>query len=134
MSPPTKKQINKGFYGFESDDAEFLKVDNERGNWVAGASGHGANAKFDDDYGYRQGQGAYTDENEDGLKLANRLPDEQRQVSDKMRDILDDVDGMGSGNVITGGGGPLSKSRGVGSGPPKFAPKQTKPFRTNSRD
>jgi hypothetical protein len=133
MSPPSKKELSKGFRGFETDDAQFLKID--RDPWDASASGNSyQGTRFDDDYGYRRGQGAYTDENEDGLKLVNRLPDEQRQVSDKMRDILDDVDGMGSGNVITGGGGPLSKSRGVGSGKPTVAPKDTKPYRTNSRD
>jgi hypothetical protein len=121
MSPPSKKQLSKGFYGFESDDAEFLKID--RDPFDTSASGHGANAKFDDDYGYRAGQGEYSDELDDGLKLQNRLPDEQRAVSDKMRDILDDVDGMGSCSVITGGGGALSNSPGVGSGPPKYRPK-----------
>src|SRR6516164_3431065 len=121
MSPPTKKQLNRGFFGFETDDAEFLKID--RDPFDASASGHGYSARYDDDSGYRRGQGAYSDELDDGLRLQNRLPDEQRDVSDKLRDILDDVDGMGSGNALTGGGGPLSKSRGVGSGPPKFRPK-----------
>jgi hypothetical protein len=134
MSPPSRRQLKRGAYGYgdNPEDADFLKPDNERGNWVASASGVGYNAKFSDDDGFRRGQGAYTDENEDGLKPVNRLPDEQREVSDKLRDIMDDVDGMGSGNVITGGGGPLTKKYGVGSGPPKVKPK-TGP-RTNSRD
>jgi hypothetical protein len=119
MSPPTKKQLNKGFYGFETDDAEFLKID--RDPWEASASGHGRNAKFSDDDGFKRGAGAYTYA-DGGGEVYNRLPSEQR-VSDKLRDILDDVDGMGSGNAITGGGGPLSKSRGVGAGKPRFAPK-----------
>jgi hypothetical protein len=126
-----KKNL-KGHGASGKDDAAFLKVDNERGNWVASASGVGYNAKFDDDYGYRAGQGAYSDELDDGLKLQNRLPDEQRSVSDKLNDIYDDVEGMGSGSKLLGGGGPLSKSRGVGSGPPQYRPKTGK--RTNMRD
>jgi hypothetical protein len=131
MSPPTKKQLNKGFYGFESDDAEFLKID--RDPFDASASGHGYSARYDDDTGASRGASSgFSYALDDGLKLQNRLPDEQREVSDKLRDIMDDVDGMGSGNVITGGGGPLTKKYGVGSGPPKFRPK-TGP-RTNARD
>ena len=128
---PKKFPVDKGFYGFTSDDKTFLNPDNTYPFSQGDASGDGYNAKFDDDSGYRRGALGFTDENEDGLKLVNRLPDEQRQVSDKMRDILDDVDGMGSGNALTGGGGPLSKSRGVGSGPPKFRPKTG--ARTNAR-
>jgi hypothetical protein len=145
MSPPNKKMLQKGAagYGYEPGDENFLAID--RDPFDASASGHGYSARYDDDYGYRRGQGEYSDELDDGLKLQNRLPDEQRQVSDKMRDILDDVDGMGTGNTISGnmplmqantvgGGGALPKSRGVGSGKPRVAPKDTKPFRTNSRD
>jgi len=113
MSPPTKKQLNRGFFGFETDDAEFLKID--RDPFDASASGNGYSARYDDDYGYREGQGAYSDELDDGLKLQNRLPDEQRQVSDKMRDILDDVDGMGTGTTVSGQGA-LMRANTVGGG------------------
>jgi hypothetical protein len=142
MSPPTKRDLKKGAagYGYEPGDEDFLSID--RDPFEASGSGHGYNARFDDDYGHRRGQGEYSNELDDGLKLQNRLPDEQREVSDKMRDILDDVDGMGSGAIAgsgalmrtstVGGGGPLPKSRGVGSGPPKYRPK-TGP-RTNARD
>src|SRR5262245_23750667 len=78
MSPPTKKQLNKGFHGFADDSAEFLKVDNERGNWVASASGHGYNARYDDDTGYKRGVGAYTDSDSG---LVNKLPDERVDYS-----------------------------------------------------
>src|SRR5215472_14197765 len=77
MSPPSRKQLKRGAAGFGDypENYDFLQVDNERGNWVAGASGVGYQGeRFDDDYGYRRGQGAYTDENEDGLKLWNVLP------------------------------------------------------------
>jgi hypothetical protein len=104
MAPPNKKQINKGFYGFESDDAEFLKVDNERGNWVASASGVGYNAKFDDDYGYERGTGDYTDSDS---SLTNKLPDEaQANIRDIGSLIYSQAD-QPTG-PITGGGGPVS--------------------------
>jgi hypothetical protein len=122
MSPPTKKQLNKGFYGFTSDDAEFLKVDSSP--WKASASGVGYNSKFKDDYGYRAGQGAYSDELDDGLKLQNRLPDERRNsVSNKLADLPYDAEGMGSGSALLGGAGPLPQKYGVGKGRPRYAPK-----------
>src|SRR6516162_5843254 len=108
MAPPSKKQLKKGAYGYGDDPEsyEFLRID--RDPWEASASTDTYQGRrFDDDNGYERGCGAYTDCN-DGLR--NKLPYEQRGVSDKMRDILDDVDGMGSGNAITGGGGPLPKN------------------------
>jgi hypothetical protein len=126
MAPPTKKQINKGFYGFETDDAEFLKV--ERDPWEASASGVGYNAKFDDDYGYRAGQGAYSDEGGDGA-LTNKLADERVDYAHEGLSPLID-DSQPYDKLLTGGAG-LTKGKGVGAGKPRFAPK-TGP-RTNSR-
>ena len=75
MSPPSKKQLKKGAFGYGDDPSnyEFLKVDNASGNWVAGASGHGYNARWDDDAGYKRGLGAYSDSDSG---LVNKLPDE----------------------------------------------------------
>jgi hypothetical protein len=136
MSPPTKAQINKGFHGFQTDDAEFLKPDNPniaRGNWDAAASGHGyQRARFDDDYGWRRGNLGFTDEGGDGA-VYNLMPDESRDRSlDHLVGIDDDATGMNSGNKLTGGGGPLTKGRTVGAGSPRYSPKGPGP-RTNSR-
>jgi len=132
--PPTKKQISKGFYGFESDDAEFLKPDNpvaERGNWDASASGQGYNSKFADDTGYQRGALGFTDEGGDGA-LRNLMPDESRDSNlDQLRTLPDDDAGMGSGSKWLGGGGPIPQNRDVGSGTPRYGAK-TGP-RTNSR-
>jgi hypothetical protein len=134
MAPPTKKELNKGFYGFKTDDAEFLKPCNpvaERGNWDASASGVGYQGqRFDDDYGYRRGALGFTDEDADS-RLTNVMPDESRDRGyDHLVGLDNDDTGMGSGNKLTGGGGPLTKGRTVGSNPP---PRPKTGPRTNSR-
>jgi hypothetical protein len=48
---PTRKQINRGFYGFESDDVEFLKPSNTN-PYEASSSKSGYSAHYDDDAGY----------------------------------------------------------------------------------
>jgi hypothetical protein len=100
-----KKNL-KGYGASGEDDETFLAVDNARGNWVAGASKHGANAKFDDDYGYRRGLGEYSDEGGDGA-VYNKLPDEAqaniRDIGDLIYSQADQPTGP-----ITGGGGPVS--------------------------
>jgi hypothetical protein len=132
MAPPTKKELKKGAYGY-GDDPEsysFLQPENPRGSWDASASGEGYNARWDDDRGYERGTGAYTDSDSG---LVNRLPDELRDsVNDGLRTLPDDDEGMGSGSKLLGGGGPLTKGRGVGNSPPRYRPK-TGP-RTNARD
>jgi hypothetical protein len=134
MAPPTKKQLNKGFYGFQDDSAEFLKTDNpnpDRGNWDASASGVGYHGRrFDDDTGYKRGALGWTDEDADS-RLTNLMPDESRDRGyDHLVGLEDDASGMGSGNKLTGGGGPLTKGRTVGSDP---RPRVKTGPRTNSR-
>ena len=103
------------------DDAEFLKTENpnsDRGNWDASASGVGYQGeRFDDDYGYRRGALGFTDEDADS-RLTNLMPYESRERGlDDLVGLDDDATGMGSGNKLTGGGGPIGRSRGVGSDP-----------------
>ena len=74
-----------------------------------------------DTYGWKRGLGAYSkDDTSFGAPGHKR---DKSSADDKMRDLTDAVAGMGSGNKITGGGGPLPKNYGIGSGPPKFRPK-----------
>jgi hypothetical protein len=129
MAPPTKKQLNKGFYGFQSDDAEFLKVDNPDGNWTAGASGHGYNARWNDQDFDTRGTGAYTDSDPG---LYNKLADEHQEYAhQRLSKLIDNQEDWGSDNKITGGGGPVSDNapdnspgwKGSGRKGPRFAPK-----------
>ena len=128
--PPTKKQISKGFYGFESDDAEFLKPDNpvaERGNWDASASGQGYNSKFADDTGYQRGALGFTDAGGDAA-LYNRMPDESRDYDHEGLSPL--IDDSQPHDKMLAGGAPLTKGKGVGSDP---APRANTGPRTNAR-
>jgi hypothetical protein len=123
MAPPTKKQLNKGFYGFESDDAAFLRID--RDPWEASASGQGYNARWDDDTGYKRGQQSMGGDEASFLR-ASQSETYGDQPHDRLAGLIDSDEGMGSGHKLTGGGGPVSKG-----GNPRIAPKQTKPYRTN---
>ena len=139
MAPPTKKELNKGFYGFADDSAEFLKTDNPdsaRGNWDAEASGHGYNARFNDDSGHVRGAN-WDDSNDHGL--VNRLPEERQDYAHEgLSRILDNQEDLPSGKWLPGGG-PVSDNVG-NDGPgwqgsnrkgPRIAPK-TGP-RTNAK-
>jgi hypothetical protein len=117
---PTRKQINKGFYGFETDDAEFLKPSNTN-PYEASASGVGYNASKDDDYGYDRGALGFTDDDPSFRRPS--FTGDVDHAHQNLRQIVDDADGMGSGNKLTGGGGPLTKDYGVNDGRPRFASK-----------
>jgi hypothetical protein len=111
MSPPTKKELNKGFHGFADDSAEFLKIDRDPFE----ASSSGEDKRWDDDRGFARGTGAYTG-SDSGLR--NRLPDERRSdVSDKLAGLVDS-------DILPG---PVSKG-----GPARFKAKLAP--RTNAKD
>jgi len=80
MSLPKKRDLAAGGrgYGYDPSDADFLKPDNARGNWVASASGHGYNSKFDDDIGHVRGAN-WADSDDHGLR--NKLSDEYQEVA-----------------------------------------------------
>lgn len=128
MSPPTKKQLNKGFYGFESDDAEFLSIDRDPWKPTHATDTYQAR-RFDDDAGFSRGTGAYTDSDSG---LYNKLSDENQEVAhERLSQLIDNQEDWGSGNKITGGGGPVSDNaddnspgwKGSGRKGPRFAPK-----------
>jgi hypothetical protein len=113
----------KGYGHSGEDDAEFLKID--RDPWEASASGQGYNARFDDDTGYKRGEQSMGGDEASFLR-ASQSETYGDQPHDRLAGLIDSDTGMGSGNKLTGGGGPVSKG-----GKPRIAPKQTKPFRTN---
>jgi hypothetical protein len=123
-----KKNYVSGFGDKDPDAAAFLRP--ERDPWEASASGIGYSARYDDDTGHVRGAN-WDDSDDHGL--VNRLPDERRDdAHEGLGSLIDDDTGMGSGNKMTGGGGPLTKGRGVGDGKPRYAPKRLAP-RTNAR-
>jgi hypothetical protein len=115
MAPPNKKQINKGFYGFESDDAEFLRPDGAAGTDPFKADGHstvGYNARFDDVAGTRdyEGYGDYRGERDEEAFLrpsTNRPHESDASIHEDLADLIDGQRDQPTG-PITGGGGPVS--------------------------
>jgi hypothetical protein len=142
----SKANWKKGFFGFETDDTDFLRVDGAAGSNPYAADGHssyGYDAKFDDVAGTRdlfgygddsKGQdwrasGEVASDNAAFLRRSN-LGDGD-YAHQNLGSMIDDLDGMGSGNKLTGGGGPLRQDKGVGAGSPRHAPKNT-PARAQS--
>jgi len=107
MAPPTKKQLNRGFYGYQSDDAEFLKP--ERASpWVddySGASKQGYNARWNDNAGPFEGSN-WSDCEAHGL-VSKRADESQAGIRD-IGSLIDNQEDWGSGNKLMGGGGPVS--------------------------
>jgi hypothetical protein len=98
-----KKNLKSYGAGGE-DDADFLAVDDADGNWTAGASGHGYNARWNDERGYERGTGAYTDSDSG---LVNKLSDEAQANIRDIGNLIDSEQDQPTG-PITGGGGPVS--------------------------
>jgi hypothetical protein len=121
-----KKNYVSGFGDQDPDAASFLKPDANGGTDPFATSDYsdtGYNARFDDGSGHIRG----ANHDDSGRILRNKLPYERTaDVSDRLAGIIDSDEGMGSGNKLLGGGGPVSKG-----GAPRFAPK-TGP-RTNAR-
>jgi hypothetical protein len=140
---PTRKSINRGFYGFETDDAEFLKPDNTDVFATDGFSQHGYNKKFDDVAGDTNYSGAGDDSFKQDWRASGEVASDNAaflkpsSVGDadyahtNLGTMVDDLDGMGSGSPILGGGGPLRQDKGIGAGSPRHAPKNT-PARAQS--
>src|SRR5262249_61929150 len=102
--------------GYTPDDEKFLNPCNptpNRGNWdrQEGSEGKYGQA-YDDERGWARG--ANHDDN--APILTNKMPYESVTRSlDHLVGLDDDATGMGSGNKLTGGGGPLTKGRNIGS-------------------
>jgi len=129
---PTRKQINKGFYGFQTDDAEFLTPDGAAGTnpWVADAhSTVGYNASKDDSAGTHDLAGYGIDGADDLADfLAPSWVGDSDGVHGKLNVLIDNDPSMPNPAVI-GGGGPLDGPD-VGAAPPRFRPKDTGPVTT----
>jgi hypothetical protein len=112
---PTRKQINRGFYGFKTDEAEFLKPSNTD-PYVAEASGAGYNSTKDDDRGFERGALGFTDDDKDFRRPS--FTGDTDYVHGALYGLIDGQEDLGSGNKLTGGGGPVSDNKygGVGSG------------------
>jgi hypothetical protein len=120
-----KFPVNKGFKGFVTDDEEWLRP-SQTNPYEASASGVGyQGSRWDDDAGTHD----YAGHGDDGATDAEAFlrPSSYGDADyahQNLGRIPDDVDGMGSGNKLTGGGGPLTKDYGVADGKPRFAPKK----------
>ena len=89
--------------------------------------GHGYSARYDDDTGHVRGSN-HDDSNSHGLR--QKLPDERVDYAhERLAGLIDDSQPYAP---QLAGGAPLTQTKGVGSGPPKYRPK-TGP-RTNARD
>ena len=121
---PTRKQINKGFYGFADDSADFLKPSNTD-PYEASASGVGHNAKFDDDNGFSRGEGqyAYDASCDEFLRPSTTGPDIDAPHT-RLSGLIDGQNDQPAGRLL-GGGGPVSDNKhgGVGPGRPRYAAK-----------
>jgi hypothetical protein len=121
----------KGFYGFECDDEKFLKPDNTD-PFQASASGVGYQGeRWDDDYSSRSEYGFSHSADDDAFLRPSDTVMDGGAVSDKHADLIDYSPGANAGEIM-GGSGPLPKTKGIGKGPPRFAPKTGK--RTLGRD
>jgi hypothetical protein len=119
-----KFPVNKGFKGFVTDDEAWLRP-SQTNPYEASASGVGYNASKDDDagtHGHGHGDGTWAADNDAFLRPS--YTGDVDYAHQNLGSIPDDVDGMGSGNKLTGGGGPLTKDYGVSDGKPRFAPKK----------
>jgi hypothetical protein len=121
-----KKALNaKGCY-VAPDDEAFLKANSNP--WEAEASGHGYNARFSDDDGWKRGEqsrsGLDAWQSRGGDDLDWQRPSQDRtdesgdRVHQELYRLIDNQVDLGSGNKMTGGGGPVSENKvgGVGDG------------------
>jgi len=114
MAPPTKKQLSRGFRGFETDDAEFLRTCNpqsDRGNWDRQEGSQGPYGQaYDDDRGFARGLGAYSgDDYEAGLR--NKMPDESQASVRDIGSLIYSQDDQPAGPLLGGGGGVSDNER-----------------------
>src|SRR5690242_17475918 len=96
-----KKALHRGG-NVAADDEEFLKATSDP--WKASASGHGYNAKFNDDGGHRRGLGAYSDDDKDSFLR----PSQDRTDHEQPLDIFGEVmSHSGPGGPMLTGGAPI---------------------------
>jgi len=122
MSPPSKKFLKKGAYGYGDDDNNFDFLRIERDLWEASASGIGYNGTKDDDTGVSRGQEyGFSNSADDKAFLEPSWTGDSVTVAEDRSKWVVDLGGP-SGPLLTGGS-PLPKGHGVGSGPPRYSVK-----------
>jgi hypothetical protein len=125
----------KGCY-VAPDDEAFLKANTDP--WKASSSGH--DSRWSDDEGYKRGEqsrGNYPQaweskgaDDSDFLRPSQDRTDESGDyVQGELYRLIDNQVDMGSGNKMTGGGGPVSDNKvgGVGDGKIRY-PAKTGPI------
>jgi hypothetical protein len=123
----SRKLLEKGAHGFAlcDDDMKFLTPDSNGGTDPFQHTPVGRDPRWDDSPGTRDLAG-YGVDGADGnaafLRPSSVGPDIDR-AHQNLGSIVDSDDGMGSGNKLTGGGGPIPQSHDVGEGKPRFASK-----------
>jgi hypothetical protein len=118
---------HKGFYGEKSDDEAFLRPDNTD-PYKASASGHGYQARFDDDAGTRDLAGSGIDGSDDlGAFLSPSFQGDVDHIHERLNALIDNDPSLPNGGQLAGGG-PLGHKHNVQPGRPRFAPK-TAPVR-----
>jgi hypothetical protein len=114
MDKYVKKYLSK-------DEAEFLKPSSTNPFEDGDPSGHGANAKFDDAGGVERGEYGFGRCYDDYAFCSPSQRKTDRDVAhEKLAGLLDDSQPY---DPLLPGGAPLTKGKGVGSGPPKVKPK-----------
>jgi len=131
----SKFSHKKGFHGFESDDAEFLKPSNTD-PFKESASDSGYNSRWasGDNAGDsgRHGDLGIDDfhSNEEFMAGDASVQNmDQDYVHQKLNALIDNDPSLPSGK-LNAGGGKLGRTGGVGPGKPRYAPK-TGPHRTD---
>ncbi len=136
-----KKNYVSGFGEKDPDAAEFLKANTDP--WKASASGEGYQGRrWDDDTGYRRGEqsrgGSQAWESRAADEAAFLRPSQSETDWDapheKLSVLIDGQKDFGSGNKLTGGGGPVSDNKVGGVGPGKVRYKSNAGLKKNDSD
>lgn len=128
-----KKALHKGSH-VADDDETFLAPSKASNPFSSGeASGHGYNAKWSDSDGHERGAQSQGADDASFLR-----PSWEGDYSDaphtRLSQLIDNQEDFGSGNKLTGGGGPVSRNLPEGDSSPRYAPKSGSPSKqTNMR-
>jgi hypothetical protein len=120
-----KKNYVSGHGDKDPHAADFLEANTNP--WEATASGHGYNARWNDDDGYKRGEqsrgGSQAWESRSADEDSFLSPSQDHTDSGQPQSIYGDVmDHAGPAGDMLTGGGPV-KQVGGGSGPPRYKPK-----------
>jgi hypothetical protein len=122
----------------DPDIEQFLRRDSGSDFWKAEASGHGYNAKFDDNGGTSGKRDSYGvdgwDDNSSFTPEAPSWQGDRDGIHERLSALIDNQADLPSGKMLPGGG-PVSDNKhgGVGHGKPRFAPKSAQVRNRESR-